>query len=103
MADETMDLFGGTESGETGAASVKLDVVRMEYAGAESLSWEELFDGFDDIRAITFSSGVGFVSKLLARFATAEIIFGCEDVMSGPLILSDTPIFLLKLRHEVRP
>lgn len=85
MADETMDLFGGTESGETGAASVKLDVVRMEYAGAESLSWEELFDGFDDIRAITFSSGVGFVSKLLARFATAEIIFGCEDVMSGTL------------------
>ena len=36
MADETMDLFGGTESGETGAASVKLDVVRMEYAGRKA-------------------------------------------------------------------
>ena len=59
MAAEIMDLFGETESGETGTA-MKLDVVRMEYAGAESLSWEELFDGFDDLKAITFSSG-GYV------------------------------------------
>ena len=39
------------------------------------------FFGYNNLCAITYSSGIGFVCELLDRFEQAEIIFGCEDVM----------------------
>lgn len=63
----------------------KIDVVKMEYLGAESMDWKELFSGYTSLKAITFSSGIGFVEKLLDLFEDGEIIFGCEAVMSYSL------------------
>ena len=63
-------------------SSNKLDVVKMEYLGAETIEWKDLFYGFDKLRAITFSSGVNFVYRLLDMFEYSEIIFGCENVIS---------------------
>lgn len=60
----------------------KIDVVKMDYVGAESMEWKELFSGYTSLKAITFSSGIGFISKLLDLFKESEIIFGCEAVMS---------------------
>ena len=62
--------------------SNKLDVVKMEYIGAESVEWKELFNGFDKLYAITFSSGINFVYRLLNMFEYSEVIFGCEGVLS---------------------
>ncbi len=78
------DLFAAAEHGES-RGLLKLDVVKAEYAGVEHLTWEELFSGFDELKAITFSSGVSFVCKLLDKFEKAEVIFGCEDVLEGAL------------------
>ena len=39
----------------------KLDVVKMDYIGAQSVDWQELFQGFDKLYAITFSSGLNLV------------------------------------------
>lgn len=72
-----LSLFAGV--------SKKIDVVKMDYIGAESVEWDELFIGFSDIKAITFSSGIGFIGKLLEMFKSGEIIFGCEGVMSYSL------------------
>jgi hypothetical protein len=63
-------------------SNAKLDVVKAEFVETESLSWEELFDGFDRLRAITYSSGIDFICKLLKKFERAEIIFGFEGVMA---------------------
>ena len=52
-----------------------LDIVKMEFSGAESLSWQELFSGYDSLHAITYSSGISFVYRLLDLFTDAEIIF----------------------------
>ena len=60
----------------------KIDVVKMDYVGAESMEWKELFSGYTSLKAITFSSGIGFISKLIDLFKESEIIFGCEAVMS---------------------
>ena len=79
------DLFSSSIDGDDAKKLVNLDVVKMEYVAAESKPWEELFSGFDSLKAITFSSGISFVCKLLECFTDAEIIFGCEDVMSGTL------------------
>ena len=66
-------------------SSASLDVVKMEFSGAETLSWQELFSGFDTLHAITYSSGIDFVYQLIDLFEDAEILFGCDEVISYSL------------------
>lgn len=81
---ENLSLFEMMQNQEVHTSSTlkNLDVVKLEYAGVETLSWQELFDGYSTLHAITYSSGVSFVCKLLDKFSQAEIIFGNQDVMS---------------------
>ena len=70
---ETLSLFEMTEGDQQQIDSTKtssLDVVKMEFAGAETLSWQELFSGFDSLHAITYSSGIDFVYQLKDYFQT---------------------------------
>ena len=62
--------------------SRKLDVVEMAFIKAERFEWNELFEGFNKLYAITYSSGIGFINELLKKYEYAEVIFGFEDVMS---------------------
>lgn len=78
MAEESQEQMELPSSG-------KLDVVKMEFSGAQPLSWPSLFSGFDTLHAITYSSGIGFVYELLALFEQAEVIFGCDEVISYSL------------------
>lgn len=80
--------------------SGKIDVVKMEFIEAETLSWNELFDGFDKMYAITYSSGIGFVCELLQNFTYSEIIFGCEEVMSYSL--QEVMAYQLKTIERIR-
>lgn len=77
-----ISLFDMDEGQGRIEVSNKIDVVKMEYIGAESIEWKELFDGFDKLYAITFSSGINFVYRLLDMFEYSEVIFGCEGVLS---------------------
>jgi len=86
---ENMSMF---DSGETEQISInqnntvsKLEVVKAEFIEIQTLTWEELFEGFDKLYAVTYSSSVDFICKLLKKFETAEIIFGFEPVMSNQL------------------
>lgn len=81
--NNTFSIFDSVLDEVTADASPKIDVVNLTFESAVSMNWTELFSGFDSICAITFSSGVGFMYKLLDMFETAEVIFGCEDVMSN--------------------
>lgn len=78
QADTELSMEGFLEDGS-------LNVVKMEFLEAESMSWKELFSGFDALHAITYSSGIGFVYQLLEKFEKAEIIFGCDEVISYSL------------------
>ncbi len=62
--------------------SSKIDVVKLDYVAAETMTWQELFKGYDKLKAITFSSGINFVYNLFDMFEEVEVIFGCESVMS---------------------
>lgn len=64
------------ETPETKPASNKIDVVKLTFDGAESVEWRELFEGYNKLYPITFSSRVNFVNQLLSTFDYAEIIFG---------------------------
>ena len=82
--DNNFSLFEESEASKT-TGTKKLDVVKLSYDQAESLTWKELFSGFDHLCAITFSSGIGFVYQVLELFDTAQIVFGCEETMSYSL------------------
>ena len=85
---ENMSLFEMEEQDQEQIRinrSGALDIVKMEFSGAESLSWQELFSGYDSLHAITYSSGISFVYRLLDLFTDAEIIFGCDEVISYSL------------------
>ncbi|MCR5784332.1 MAG: phospholipase D family protein [Eubacterium sp.] len=60
-----------------------LHVVHAEFVNVERENWKELFDGYDEIYGITYSSGLGFMEQVLELFAHAEFIFGCEGVMDS--------------------
>lgn len=77
-----------------------VDVVKMSYECAESMEWQELFAGYSSLKAITFSSGINFVNRLLELFETAEIIFGCEAVMSYSM--QEVVAFQDKLIERIR-
>lgn len=85
---ENFSLFNVPESAQEQMKvqhSNKLDVVKMEFAGAETMTWQDLFSGFDTLYAITYSSGINFIYRLLDFFEEAEVIFGCDEVLSYSL------------------
>ncbi len=55
---------------------------RAELIGHEQTSWESLFAGFTAVKAITFSSSIEFLMRLVDRLEDAEIVFGSEAILS---------------------
>ena len=97
---DDMDLFGGTDAAGGLRADVRLDVAKLDYLSSEPMTWQELFGGFDRMRAITYSSGIGFVYQLIEMFKDVEIIFGCEEVMSYNL--QEIMAYQSKLMERIR-
>uniref|UniRef100_UPI000AD6535C phospholipase D family protein n=1 Tax=Treponema endosymbiont of Eucomonympha sp. TaxID=1580831 RepID=UPI000AD6535C len=73
----SVDLFAETDTA--------LDVAHAAFIEGLRLSWQELFEGFDTLRAITYSSDTDFMTKLVGRFEKAEIIFGFSEILSYTL------------------
>jgi hypothetical protein len=74
-----VDLFADPEPSP---AARPLTVFHAQLLGREQTSWEELFDGFTTLKAITFSSSLAFLVRLVPRFEDAEIVFGAESILS---------------------
>lgn len=80
---EQMSMFDLEEIQEQVNVSKKLMVVKSSFVEEQRLSWKDLFEGFDELYAITFSSGLQFANKLIEMFDYAEIVFGCEDIVGN--------------------
>lgn len=65
--------------------SKKLEVINATFNKFETLDYSELFEGFNQMYAITFSTGIDFMYKLLEKFNYAEVIFGNEKVIPSGL------------------
>ena len=59
-----------------------LTVFRAELLGSGEETWQELFAGFDTLKAITFSSSLEFLLQLAEGFGDVEIVFGSESILS---------------------
>ena len=80
-----MSFMDMLEPESIASGSSGLKVVKAGYLGTVNTGWTELFSGFDELHVITFSSGMDFVDRVIDRFRYAEIIFGCENVMSDEM------------------
>ncbi len=59
-----------------------LTVFRAEMIAREEASWRELFAGFDQLKAITYSSGLDLILELTGMFRDVEVTFGSERILS---------------------
>ena len=73
------DLFAGANLQPT---TRPLTVFRAELISCDQASWEELFDGFTSLQAITFSSSLEMLLRLADRLEDLEIVFGSESILS---------------------
>ena len=73
------DLFANAAP-QTAAAP--LIVYRAELLSHGPASWEELFEGYTALKAITFSSSIEFLLRLATRLDDMEVVFGSERILS---------------------
>ncbi|MDQ2901315.1 MAG: phospholipase D family protein [Acidobacteriota bacterium] len=59
-----------------------LTVFKAELLDCEQTGWPDLFAGFTSLKAITFSSSLEFLIRLVPQFTDAEIVFGSERILS---------------------
>ena len=74
-----------TTKAKASISTQALSVVKAVYADTVETNWEELFDGFDRLYTITFSSGIEFVNKVINKFSYAEVVFGCEKIIASDI------------------
>ncbi len=82
---DQISIFDLNEKEKERIDSSYLPVVKAKFIEKEKKTWLELFEGYDEIYAITFSSGLGFVCNLLKKYDYAEVIFGREDIVGKGL------------------
>ncbi|SDK94973.1 PLD-like domain-containing protein [Clostridium cochlearium] len=74
MFDESINISPDIES---------IKIMNLDYIDSDITNWEELFSGYSTLYAVTYSSSIDFISKLLPMFEEVEIIFGFEKVLKG--------------------
>lgn len=75
--------------------------VKASFIESTQKNWKELFEGYNEIKLITFSSGLDFTVELLKMFKYGEVIFGCEDVVNSSLstVLAVETTMVEKITH----
>gem|GEM_PF-3269374 len=85
--EETIPLFGEDDFYDQELAMTKVafsDNVKFRDVGDAT----ELFDGFTEMRAITWSYGLGMVVRLMRKFERVELVFGCSARLENEVKLS---------------
>ncbi len=92
-SSDNLDIFSSLN------ASDKLHAILFKFDKVTETNWNELFSGYQRLYAITYSSSISFIKKLLPMFEEAEIIFGHEKVLHG---LSDILAYQQATLLEIR-
>lgn len=81
MTNETIRLFEEEDIHDDN----EIEVVELSFLGNQKAVWQDLFEGYDELKAITYSSSMHFVYKVTEMFSHSEIIFGNEVALSNDL------------------
>ena len=82
---EETNLFSIAEENNNYDDYESLEIISCNYISSSRQNWQLLFEGYDELYAITFSSGIDFTAKLLNKFEYAEIIYGCPDIINSQI------------------
>lgn len=63
----------------------ELDVTFAQFKGRRLMTWSELFEGFQTLRAITYSSSAAFIRDLFDLVPSIEVIFGSPVSVRGDI------------------
>jgi hypothetical protein len=76
-------LFG--DQPNSAGSPGQLDVTFAKFIRQERLGGRSLFEGFDSLRAVTYSSSAGFIRDLFGSLQQIEVIFGSDVSIKGDL------------------
>ena len=82
---DNYSLFNLEDSNGIEVTPDVLEIVDCSFKGNRGVTWREMFEGFNELRVITFSSGIDFTNKVLEMFDYAEIIYGCSGIINSKL------------------
>lgn len=80
MANDQTSLFSDEELANV---SNNLSVVEAKFVENVSYNSKDLFEGFNKLKAITYSSGITFMTNVLSNFDDSEVIFGLENIVDN--------------------
>lgn len=81
MSNETIRLFEEEDIHDDN----EVEVVDLSFLRNRQSNWQDLFSGYDELKAITYSSSIHFVNKVTGMFDQSEIIFGNEVALSNDI------------------
>lgn len=79
---------------------VKLKCYKTELKSVNFMSYQELFQGFDTIKAITFSYDIAFLDNIMSYFKYGEIILGADFLVQKDGKLNTLLVDVLTNSHE---
>lgn len=68
-----------------------LSVMKIHYEESGDVSYDELFDGFDELKVVTYSYDLDFIEEISKKFENMTVLLGCDKMVRGdvvPVILS---------------
>ncbi len=57
-------------------------VVQAQFLDSCYMNANDVFDGFDDLKVITFSYSLDFIEKISKKFKTMSVILGCDAIVT---------------------
>ena len=62
-----------------------IQATNVKFIGSEMTNYSLLFDNYDELYAITYSTSINFIPKIAEKFKKCEIIFGNSTVLNSSL------------------
>lgn len=63
----------------------RITVTNVNFINQVDSSIEDVFCGFDELKAITYSYTVSFIAEIMKNFKSGEVIFGAENLIKKDL------------------
>ena len=95
--DKELSLFDSENEQEN-----KFNAIKFKVTGNLSYEkWNELFDGYDKLKVITYSSSIYMIKNIIKNFIDVEIIFGNENVLGNLEALIIKQYATMKMLQDV--
>ena len=95
--DKELNLFDDKNGQKSGFNAIKFKITgNLSYE-----KWNELFDGYDRLKIITYSSSLYMIKNIIKSFNDVEIIFGNENVLGSLETLITEQYATMKMLQDV--